>query len=153
MTTSIQMEIGMFQELRQRLSASRDEQVIFLFAQFDGERRTFQVRSLHGLEEQHYEVRNRFHVSVRDDVKAKMIRAAGLENLCLIEAHSHPGQEVAQFSDYDLEGLRELVPHLWWRLQGRPYAALIFGADTFDALSWVVGPEKPTEVTLMALSV
>ena len=33
-------------------------------------------------------------------------------------------------------GLGDWVPHVRWRLPGRPYAALVFGDDSFDGLVW-----------------
>ena len=55
----------------------------------------------------------------------------------LIEIHSHPDPWAAAFSLADREGLRETVPHMWWRLNRRPYLALVVARSGFDAL--VVG--------------
>jgi hypothetical protein len=38
------------------------------------------------------------------------------------------------------------VPHLWWRLKGRPYAALVFGYESFDGVAWVASPDDPEPV-------
>ncbi|MBI3632553.1 MAG: hypothetical protein HY225_03830 [Candidatus Vogelbacteria bacterium] len=59
----------------------------------------------------------------------------------IIEAHSHPfSKKGVSFSGYDLEGFKELVPQLWWRLGGVPYMALVFGRKDFDAIVWVDSP-------------
>ena len=38
------------------------------------------------------------------------------------------------------------VPHLWWRLRGRPYGAVVVDGDTFDGLAWVVSADRPEHV-------
>jgi hypothetical protein len=43
------------------------------------------------------------------------------------------------------------VPHLWWRLGGRPYAALVFGAETFDGLAWNHSPADAVPVVSLAV--
>ena len=55
----------------------------------------------------------------------------------MVEAHAHdwPGPST-RFSRTDLDGLQSLGPHMTWRLPGRPYTALVFGPDSFDALQW-----------------
>ena len=47
----------------------------------------------------------------------------------------------------NLEGLEEFVPHVRWRLGGRPYAALVFAPDGFDAMVWAdeSGAPEPLE--------
>lgn len=54
----------------------------------------------------------------------------------LIEIHSHVDQVNAKFSWSDWVGFGEFVPHILWRLPGRPYGALVFTNDSFDGLFW-----------------
>jgi len=55
----------------------------------------------------------------------------------LIEVHSHGHlSNKTTFSRTDLDGLDEVVPQMMWRLRGRPYVALVLGADDLDALAW-----------------
>lgn len=68
----------------------------------------------------------------------------------MVEAHSHkPGH--ARFSRSDLWGLDEWVPHLWWRLQGAPYAALVKSGDEWDAMAWLRLPRAPEAVTAIEI--
>ena len=55
------------------------------------------------------------------------------------------------FSPSDLWGFQAWVPHLFWRLRGRPYAALVTAGDTFDALAWVDSAEQPEQVDQIEL--
>lgn len=80
------------------------------------------------------------HVTVGDDHRQSVLEWATSRGDMLVEAHSHGslGDPVA-FSDLDLRGFDSWVPHVRWRLGGRPYAALVFGSTTIDGLAWV-GP-------------
>jgi hypothetical protein len=52
---------------------------------------------------------------------------------------------------YDFEGFTEFVPHVRWRLRGRPYAAIVVADTTFDALAWIE-PEDPKPVAVDAVT-
>ena len=56
----------------------------------------------------------------------------------IIEAHSHPYayEHAAAFSTFDLGCLADVVPHVMWRLPGRPYVAMVFAPAGFDGLAW-----------------
>jgi hypothetical protein len=64
----------------------------------------------------------------------------------LVEAHSHGDTVPACFSPSDLLGLDVWVPHLRWRLRGRPYAAIVTAGDTFDAIAWIDGADQPEQI-------
>lgn len=38
------------------------------------------------------------------------------------------------------------MPHVRWRLHGRPYASIVTAGDTFDALAWVEDAARPEQV-------
>jgi hypothetical protein len=38
------------------------------------------------------------------------------------------------------------VSHLWWRLRGRPYAAIVTSTPDLDALAWIDNPGKAEQV-------
>src|ERR1700693_4125070 len=75
-----------------------------------------------------------FHFELNHDVQANIIKEAHNRGCCLVEAHSHPFPAVARFSSTDVSGLLEWVPHVRWRLKGRPYVALVLAPGSFDAL-------------------
>jgi hypothetical protein len=121
------------------------EQLGFFLADWNPLDRTFQVRDWQPFDNQTLGS-NDTHVSLTDDVRSAVIRWAWTEGACLIEAHSHGGWSPAAFSDFDLANLDEWVPHLWWRLQGRPYAALVTSTKDFDGLAWTEGSDKTVQV-------
>lgn len=80
--------------------------------------------------------RSRFYLELVDATRAAVIKHAHDLGAGLIECHSHPGQRGACFSWSDLHGFDDFVPHVRWRLAGRPYAAIVFATDSVDALAW-----------------
>lgn len=76
------------------------------------------------------------HLEVADHVRPQVLKRAHDSATTAIEAHWHGGSRAAQFSTYDIDELRLLVPQVLWRLPDRPYVALVFAEKTFDALTW-----------------
>jgi len=83
------------------------------------------------------------YLELTDEMRATVIKKAHDLNACLVEFHSHPFRADAAFSPSDLEGLEEFVPHVRWRLKGRPYLAVVVGPASFDALAWVDASGRP----------
>jgi len=40
------------------------------------------------------------------------------------------------FSPSDIAGFREFVPHIHWRLKGKPYGAVVVAPASIDAALW-----------------
>lgn len=121
-------------QLMDHLWASSEEQVAFMRARWN-EEDGLEVVGLDLLGDDDIE-HHRFEVRLRDHVRPRLIKAAWDAGVALVEAHSHGGPFAASFSPTDMVGLREWVPHLRWRLGGRPYAALVFARDSVDGLVW-----------------
>ncbi len=83
--------------------------------------------------------RSAYHFELRDDVQRHVIKEAHARGCCLVEAHSHPFPSPACFSETDVLGLVDWVPHVRWRLSGRPYAALVLAPGSFDAVVFSAG--------------
>lgn len=123
------------------------EQVGFFLADFvedDGEFKIVEWR-LVGTEEE-FDSAGPLHVILSDEVQAEVIQWAFSTGRCLVEAHSHGPRWPAEFSPTDVLGLDEWVPHVRWRLRGRPYAALVAGGTDFDGLAWVDASIDPVQV-------
>src|ERR1019366_7148798 len=74
------------------------------------------------------------YLELADATRARMIKRAHDLRASIVEMHSHVGPWRASFSYSDRAGLKETVPHMWWRLSGRPYAAIVVARHGFDAL-------------------
>lgn len=129
----------------------RIEQVGFFLADFDHGSQRFTARDWKAVSEEDYEIQTDFHVSLKDHVRGEVIKWAWDEDACLIEVHSHGPRLEAEFSFSDLMGFEEWVPHLWWRLRGRPYAAIVTAGQTLDAMAWVEAADRPEQVASIAV--
>ena len=84
-----------------------------------------------------------YHFELTDEARASMIKRAHDLRASVVELHSHTNKWPAAFSSSDWAGFEELVPHMWWRLKGRPYAAVVFSQNSFDGLVWRTDPHTP----------
>jgi hypothetical protein len=87
--------------------------------------------------------RSAVHFELADEVRAAVIKRAHDLGASLIEFHSHTGRWPAAFSASDRAGFGEFVPHVWWRLKGRPYLAVVVTRSGFDGLAWIAGAHAP----------
>ena len=83
------------------------------------------------------------YLELTDACRIALIKRAHAYGATLVELHSHPGSQSAAFSLSDLRGLQETVPHMRWRLQRRPYIAIVVAPTRFDALVWTQEPPAP----------
>lgn len=116
---------------------TRAENVAFFLADWSPPDRRFTIRTWRAIDADPVSPDGHLHVSLPDETLAAVIRWACAEDKCLIEAHSHGRWSPAAFSGYDLRNLEEWVPHLRWRLQRRPYAAIVTSHRDLDALAWI----------------
>lgn len=86
------------------------------------------------------------YLELTDATRARIIKKAHDLGTSLIEMHSHRLPFPAVFSPTDIAGLREFVPHVWWRLKGKPYLALVVAPDSFDAFVWLTHPKEPKSI-------
>jgi hypothetical protein len=139
-------------DLRCHLFKDNVEQLAFLLAKRQhANSDEFQLTELYLVPADGFEIQSRFHISLLPEIRAKVIKWAWDRQASLIEAHSHRGQVPAAFSPSDLSGFEEFVPHVWWRLQGKPYAALVFTHESFDGLVWMTSPSSPLAIEALCV--
>lgn len=91
------------------------------------------------------------YLELSDNERAAVIKQAHDLAACIVEFHSHPGPYPAVFSRSDLSGFQEFVPHVRWRLKGRPYAAIVVAPSGFDALAWTTSTAVPHALDAIVL--
>ena len=91
--------------------------------------------------------RSECHLELSDEARSSAIKRAHDLGASLVEFHSHTRSWPARFSPSDLAGFGEFVPHVWWRLKGRPYLAVVVSRSGFDGLAWTTGPRTPQRLT------
>jgi len=124
---------------------SRREQAAFLFCDttcHDG-RLTFSAIDAAFLQPADFAAQHSDYIELTDACRIGLIKRAHALGAALAEFHSHPGPWPAAFSLSDRSGLSETVPHMRWRLGGRPYLAVVVAPSGFDALVWPDSAKRP----------
>ena len=126
-------------------SDSHSEEVGFLFvkhlSQDDGQ--VFEFLEWQPIPPEGFVGRSYAHLELTDEARAAVIKRAHDLDASIAEFHAHTGPWPAAFSASDLLGFREFVPHVWWRLRGKPYVAVVVTRKDFDALAWLTDPHTP----------
>lgn len=138
-----------YSRVYQHLLQNETEQVAFVFAQVvrgnDGV--TFKADECYLAQPEDFDFQSDYHVSLTDEAQARVIKLAWEYQAALVEFHSHTDpRHAAQFSLSDFRGISDWVPHVWWRLKGQPYLAIVVGPRNFDALVWRMSPRLPEEL-------
>jgi hypothetical protein len=142
------VEQATFSKMRRHLHQA--ERVTFGYAAYaDG---VFTVLDINPIHAAKVDSQSAVHVALVDEIRPRLIREALRRDLCLVEAHSHGPKGIARFSGSDLHGFTEWVPHVRWRLSGRPYAALVCAGETWDALAWRESATDPEPVAAIQLT-
>src|SRR5258705_270857 len=138
--TSIHLRQGDFEDVRGHLlpRGGECEEAAFLFAHPEtiADSTVLSVIECIMIPPEGFASRSRFYLELTDETRAAVIKRAHDLGAGLIECHSHPGQRGAFFSWSDLHGFDDFVPHVRWRLSGRPYAAVVFASDSIDVIAW-----------------
>ncbi len=145
---SLELTQELHDQLWGHLLRGVEEQVAFIFAEADGDDNgvVFRGREAYLVPPSELLVQTPYHLTLTDRAQARVIKMAWDKGLALLELHSHRGViRPAEFSPSDLLGLDEFVPHVRWRLRGRPYLAIVVGLSDFDALVWRNGAPEGLE--------
>lgn len=125
---------------------SENEEAAFAFADVHQTRcYRFVPREWMLLAPGNFAYRSPYHLELADETRARIIKRAHDLRTSIVEFHSHPCNLVG-FSQSDLTGMAEFVPHVWWRLKGRPYAAVVIAPDGIDGLAWMTGPHTAERI-------
>lgn len=150
MDTALSLSLELHRELVAHLEQGKEEQVAFLFAEPPGEDGRLRATEMYAVPPQDFVDQSAFYLALSDEVRGLVISRATRLGACLVEAHSHL-HGPAGFSPTDIDGLEEWVPHVRWRLAGRPYLALVFAGERFDALVWGGGGAEPGPLAELAV--
>src|SRR5437773_8776849 len=134
----------------QKHFAKKTEQVAFIFCT-PPDRKTFAAKEIYLVPREGLVHESTYHSEIADEQLTKVIKLAHQKGYILCEAHSHPSsKDKTAFSPSDKSGFTEFVPHVWWRLKGKPYLAIVFGQDLYlDALAWIENSHKPEPIQVI----
>lgn len=152
MSFSIELEQSLKQAVWTHLlpEVCKTEQAAFLFAEVipEGDAVKFRVKDIYFCQPEDFAIQRIDFFELTDAARINIIKRAHQSNTLIIEAHSHPfpGMFAASFSLADAMGFNETVPHLWWRLKNRPYAAIVVAPAGFDGLVWYDNPHTAEQL-------
>lgn len=126
---------------------SRHEEAVFVFAHADGNG-VFTPLETYFVPPEGFAHRSPFFLELADETRATVIKRAHDLSASVIEIHSHPSQFKAAFSESDIRGFHEFVPHMLWRLKKRPYAAVVVARNSFDSLAWFESVNAPVPMVI-----
>lgn len=128
------------------------EEAVFAFCKFErsGSRSRFELIDWYAVPPTGFVTRSRYFLELTDETRSQVIKRAHDLQATLIEFHSHRSTRPAAFSPSDYAGFDEFVPHVWWRLKGRPYAAVVVAESSFDGIAWI--DDAKTAVPLSGIS-
>jgi len=136
----ITLEAKLEKELRAHLFQNDLEQGAFLFANviMTTYKLNLQVVDSYFIPPEGWEFQLDLYLEMKDEERAKLMKHARDGNFAVIDCHSHPGSGGdVRFSPSDERGMQEFAIYAKWKLDGKPYAAMVWGESSADAFMWV----------------
>ncbi len=141
----LKTEKSHWDKITKYLLRNKQEQAVFLLIDpfYDSDKIFFEIKDTYLVPREELDG-SPYTIRLKDSARAKIIKWAWDNGFSLAEIHSHPfSKHDTTFSYSDIAGLEEFVPHLWWRLKGKPYLAIVLGKNDYDALVWLDDPNAP----------
>lgn len=137
-----------FDRLRSHVTKSEIEGAAFAYVKAvkKGNEVIFELMEWDPIYEDGFESRSEFHLNLAIETQAYVIKRAHDLQASMVEFHSHSGIRPVKFSPSDFAGFKEFIPHVWWRLKGKPYIAVVFNKSGFDGLVWLKDPDTPQQL-------
>lgn len=139
MKNTIVIEAAIYATLRRHLFRNNLEQGAFLFARPMSECGELKlvVEDAYLVPARGWEVQMEVYLQMRDSERSKIMKIARDKDLATIDCHSHPhaGDDV-WFSPSDVAGITEFAQYAKWKLDGKPFAAIVWGENSVDAVAW-----------------
>ena len=139
------MAAGVYREIRRHLVRERPraEEAAFAYLDRADSNHRFELVRWEPVPQSGFIYQSLYGLELTDEYRAKVIKQAHDLGSALMELHSHPLSKYAAFSPSDQAGFLEFVPHVRWRLKGKPYFAVVFSAREFDSLWWLSDSAMP----------
>lgn len=155
MKTSIVIPATIADTLRAHLFQNDMEQGAFLFARVEQTAAALSlvVEESYLVPARGWEVQMDIYLQMKDSERGKIMQMARAKRLCAIDCHSHPGAGGdVWFSPSDVAGISDFADYAKWKLDGRPFAAMVWGEASADAVMWsgdFAGPTVPDEIRIV----
>ncbi|PYJ87781.1 MAG: hypothetical protein DME22_00375 [Verrucomicrobia bacterium] len=139
MKNTIIIPSGIAATLRRQFFQNEVEQGAFLFAEAKRESDGLHlvVADFYLVPARGWEVQMEVYLQMKDSERAKIMKLARENNLCAIDCHSHPhAEDDVWFSLSDVAGISDFAQYAKWKLNGKPFAAMVWGEKSVDAVLW-----------------
>jgi proteasome lid subunit RPN8/RPN11 len=139
MRCEINLPKELHQKLIKHLFQSDLEQAAFLFATFktEGDRLQMTTVDIHLVSPEAWDYQSEMHLQMSDEERGKILKMARDKGLALVDCHSHPhAEDEVWFSGSDVAGITEFAAYVNWKLGNKPFAAIVWGEDSIDAVAW-----------------
>jgi len=146
---------AMFDRLQQDLFQNELEQAAFLYAEHRQEDKGIHLEAVeyYLVPSEGWEVQHEFHLELTDGERARVLKRARDGGFALIDCHSHPpAVDDVEFSPSDVWGINEFAQYVRWKLGGRPYAAMVWGRISVDAVGWHSDFKAPSRIAEILVS-
>ncbi len=131
------------------------EQGCFLFARTAvmGTYITAEVVDQHFVRPDGWDVQGELYLEMKDSERAKIMAFARGKDLSVIDCHSHPKSgKTVSFSPSDKSGITEFAGYARWKLDGKPFMAIVWGESSADAKAWHGDFARPSAVDRLTVS-
>ncbi len=125
--------------LRGHLFQNELEQGAFLFALARSEAAGVQlvVKDYYLVPPSGWDEQMDVYLQMRDAERAKIMKMARDRGACTVDCHSHPHADAdVWFSPSDIHGITDFAQYAKWKLSARPFAAMVWGRRSVDAVVW-----------------
>jgi hypothetical protein len=91
-----------------------------------------------------WQVQHNLYLEMKDSERAKIMNIARLGGYAVIDCHSHPdSNSQVWFSPSDQYGITDFAAYAKWKLGNKPFAAMVWGEASLDAVVWWGDFKKP----------
>lgn len=135
--------------LKTHLFQSQLEQGAFLFAQPSMTQDEIRLEAIDwfAVPPEGWEVQMEVYLEMKDAMRAKIMQQARSRDLAVVDCHSHPGSgKAVEFSPSDRSGIEDFAAYAKWKLHGKPFAAIVWGEASVDAVMFCEDFAKPRRV-------
>jgi len=140
MKCSISIPRGMEERLLEHLFQNDLEQGAFLFSRAledTGGELGIEAVDMYLVPPEGWTVQLEFHLEMDDAERAKIMKMARDGGFAVVDCHSHPGSRGrVDFSPSDRSAITDFAGYAKWKLPGQPYAAMVWGEVSVDAVVW-----------------
>ena len=126
--------------LRKHLFQNELEQGAFLFTKVHRNQNELRLEAedFYLVPEEGWQVQLEVYLEMKDSERAKIMALARKAGYAAIDCHSHPGSNgEVDFSPSDRYGITDFAAYAKWKLDGKPFAATVWGEESLDAVVWM----------------